>query len=187
MEFNSGFKGLNVFKSFQSFFRILAFKLSRVIDIDLYEFPHKKFDVGQIWRSWRSGIDHPRPNHRSGNVDTCLWIRGDAKLCWKSMFCFPSSDWVIKCNSNTRRWKIQVTTFTSLWRGNVRIVYQNLDSPTFYLLPVRYVFHLRWNFQHLQTKNRRPSNRFVTGMLAVAGCWNTLTSAQLFWPSCDLA
>jgi len=123
IRFRAKLSALNVFKLLQSLF-VLNLQVFPGyghwpnVNFDLHEVPHEKFDVGQIWRSWRSGIEYPRPNHRSGNADTCLWIGGDVKSCWKSMFRFPSSGWDIKPTPN----------FPSPWRRNVRIVYQNLDT-----------------------------------------------------------
>lgn len=105
IRFRAKLSALNVFKLLQSLF-VLSLQVAPGyrhwpnVNFDVHEVPHEKFDVGQIWRSWRSGIGYPRPNHRSGNVDTCLRIRGDAKSCWKSMFRFPSSGWDIKRYSN---------------------------------------------------------------------------------------
>ena len=151
------------------------------VNFDLHEVPHEKFYVGQIWRSWSSGTDHPRPNHRSGNVDTCLWIRGGGKSCWKSAFRFPSSDWVIKRNSSTT--VNNSSNYVSFFLKKKRPHCLSELRPPKILssaCPLRVSPALRFSTPSKNEILLRPWNTFVTGMLVVAECWTTLTSLQRY-------
>ena len=179
IRFRAKLSALNVFKLLQSLFVLSlqvfpGYRHWPNVNFDLHEAPHEKFDVGQIWRSRSSRIDYPRPNHRSGNVDTCLWTRGDAKSRWKSVFHFPSSGLGIKRNSNfsfplKKKRPHCLSEFRPPPQKNMSSACSLRVSPAlgFSTSPKNEIFLHPWN-------------TFVPGMLAVAESWTIPTSAQRY-------